>query len=221
VAFLLPSDPDLDKPLHPAGRPANIFNAFGILMTGSFVIFIVAVSLGQATHGMLYSFGPVEWDRLGYDKFTIGSFWAISIVAEVSVFAFSNAFVRRFGAINLILIGISGGFLRWVFMSHDFGLGASIVLQSLHGVSFTMVHLGTMHYIRLTVPQGLRNSAQGLYAAFSGGIAMSAMMAASGLLYGQLLGGTYLVMAAVSLVALSFAFTLKRISPTVLVRAGT
>ena len=139
------------------------------------------------------------------DKFTIGSFWAISIVAEVSVFAYSNAFVRRFGAINLMQIGISGGFLRWVFMSHDFGLGASIVLQSLHGVSFTMVHLGTMHYIRLTVRQGLRNSAQGLYAAFSGGIVMSGMMAVSGLLYGQLLGGTYLVMAVVSLAALSFA----------------
>jgi PPP family 3-phenylpropionic acid transporter len=221
VAFLLPPDPDFHRPLQAAERPANIFNAFGILMTGSFVIFTVAVSLGQATHGMLYSFGPVEWDRLGYDKFTIGSFWAISIVAEVSVFAFSNAFVRRFGAINLMLIGISGGFLRWVFMSHDFGLGVSIVLQSLHGVSFTMVHLGTMHYIRLTVPQGLRNSAQGLYAAFSGGIAMSGVMAVSGMLYGQLLGGTYLVMAAVSLAALSFAFALKRVSPKDLVPAGT
>ncbi len=84
-----------------------------------------------------------------------------------------------------------------------------------------MVHLGTMHYIRLTVPQGLRNSAQGLYAAFSGGIAMSGMMAVSGMLYGQLLGGTYLVMAAVSLAALSFAFALRRVSPRVLVPAGT
>jgi MFS transporter, PPP family, 3-phenylpropionic acid transporter len=221
VAFLLPPDPDFDRPLQPAERPANIFNAFRILMTGSFVIFIVAVSLGQSTHGMLYSFGPVEWDRLGYDKFTIGCFWAISIIGEVSMFAFSNALVKRFGAINLILIGISGGFLRWLFMSHDFGLVASAVLQSFHAVSFTLLHLGTMHYIRLTVPQGLRNSAQGLYAAFSGGIAMSGMMAVSGMMYGQLLGGTYLVMAATSLAALSFAFALKRVSPKVLVPLGT
>jgi len=78
-----------------------------------------------------------------------------------------------------------------------------------------------MHYIRLTVPQGLRNSAQGLYAAFSGGIAMSAMMAVSGMLYGQLLGGTYLVMAAAALAALSFAIALKRLSPKDLVPAGT
>jgi PPP family 3-phenylpropionic acid transporter len=137
------------------------------------------------------------------------------------MFAFSNALVNRFGAINLMIIGISGGFLRWLFMSHDFGLVASSVLQAFHAVSFTLVHLGTMHYIRLTVPQGLRNSAQGLYAAFSGGIAMSGMMAVSGMLYGELLGGTYLAMAAASLMALSFALGLKRLSPTTLVLADT
>jgi PPP family 3-phenylpropionic acid transporter len=221
VAFILPADPVARQPMQLSERPANIFNAFRLLMTGGFVIFIVAVSLGQSTHAMLYSFGPVEWDRHGYDEFTIGCFWAISIVGEVTLFGFSNALVNRFGAINLILLGISGGFLRWLFMSHDFGLVVSSVLQSFHGISFAMVHLGTMHYIRLTVPQGLRNSAQGLYAAFSGGIAMSGMMAVSGLLYGQLLGGTYLVMAAVSLAALSFAVGLKRLSPTTLVMVDT
>jgi PPP family 3-phenylpropionic acid transporter len=84
-----------------------------------------------------------------------------------------------------------------------------------------MVHLGTMHYIRQTVPSGLRNSAQGLYAAISGGIALSASMWLSGLLYGELLGKTYLVMAAISLVALCFALALKRISPTILAAADT
>jgi MFS transporter, PPP family, 3-phenylpropionic acid transporter len=129
--------------------------------------------------------------------------------------------VNRFGAVNLIIMGIAGGVVRWILMSHDFGLIAGIVLQTFHAVSFAMVHLGTMHYIRLTVPQGWRNSAQGLYAAFSGGIAMSAVMGVSGMLYGDLLGATYLVMAAVSLAALSFAVALKRISPTTLAARDT
>ena len=76
-----------------------------------------------------------------------------------------------------------------------------------------MVHLGTMHYIRETVSAGLRNSAQGLYAAISGGIALSASMWLSGLLYSELLGNTYLVMAAISLAALSFALALKGSAP--------
>jgi MFS transporter, PPP family, 3-phenylpropionic acid transporter len=222
VAFLLPADPELEKPHAALGeRPLNIWNAFTVLMTGSFAVFILAVSLGQSSHGMLYSFGPVQWDALGYDNLTIGWFWAISIMAEVTLFAFSNALVNRFGAINLMIMGIVGGVIRWILMSHDFGLVISAALQSLHAISFAMVHLGTMQYIRLTVPRGLRNSAQGLYAAFSGGIAMSCMMGLSGFLYGQLLGGTYLVMAAVSLAALSFALALKRLSPTPLVTRDT
>jgi hypothetical protein len=47
------------------------------------------------------------------------------------------------------------------------------------------------------------------------------MMGVSGILYNELLGGAYLVMAAVSLAALSFALTLKRISPTTLVARDT
>lgn len=221
VAFVLPSDPELDKPHASDALTPNIFTIFRVLMTGSFAVFILAVSLAQSSHGMLYSFGPVRWDALGYDKFTIGWFWAISIMAEVTLFAFSNALVNRFGAVNLIIMGIAGGVIRWILMSHDFGLIAGIVLQTFHAASFAMVHLGTMHYIRLTVPQGWRNSAQGLYAAFSGGIAMSCLMGISGILYNELLGGAYLVMAAVSLAALSFALALKRISPTTLVARDT
>ena len=221
IALLLPSDPELDNPVHDSTRPVNLAHAFKLLMGGSFVVFLTAISLGQASHAMLYAFGPVHWDGLGYDKFTIGSFWAVSIMAEVTLFSFSSAVVNRFGPITLIIAGISGGVLRWLVMAQDFGLVVTFVMQGFHAVSFAMVHLGTMYYIRQTVPAGLRNSAQGLYAAFAGGIAMSSTMWLSGLLYGELLGKTYLVMAAISLVALSFALALKRISPTTLAVVDT
>ena len=221
VSLLLPADPELDRPAQASERPANLLRAFKALMSGAFVVFIAAVSLGQASHAMLYSFGPVHWDALGYDKFTIGCFWAVSIMAEVTLFGFSNALIKRFGPMHLMIAGIAGGAIRWLIMANDFGLAVSAFTQLLHAVSFAMLHLGAMHYIRQTVPNGLRNSAQGLYAAFANGIAMSAMMGFSGLLYGQLLGKTYLVMAVVSLMALTFAFTLKRISPRVLAAADT
>ena len=221
MAFLLPPDPERDNPVHDSGQPASLARAFKLLVAGSFVVFIAAVSLGQASHAMLYAFGPVHWDRLGYDKFTIGSLWAISIMAEVTLFSFSNSIVRKFGPVALIITGISGGVLRWLAMAQDFGLAVTVVMQGLHAISFAMVHLGTMHYIHQTVPRGLRNSAQGLYAAFSGGIVMSSAMWLSGLLYGELLGKTYLAMAVISLVALSLALALKRISPATLVMVDT
>lgn len=221
VAFQLPPDPERERQDAGSGPPASLSRALKLLVPGTFMVFVVAASLGQASHAMLYTFGPVHWDALGYDKFTIGSFWAISIMAEVALFSFSSALVNRFGPIMLIMMGISGGVIRWVFMAQDFGLGVTAVLQAFHAISFAMVHLGTMHYIRQTVPAGVRNTAQGLYAAISGGIALSGSMWLSGLLYDELLGKTYLVMAAISLVALSFALALKRISPTTLLMADT
>ncbi len=220
VAFLLPPDPEGGR-VHPAVEHLNAYSSvFKLLVPGAFMVFVMAASLGQASHALLYTFGPVHWDGLGYGKLAIGGFWAISIAAEVILFGFSNTLVNRFGPVMLIVMGIAGGVVRWIFMAEDFGLGATAVLQAFHAISFAMVHLGTMHYIRQTVPAGLRNSAQGLYAAISGGIALSAAMWLSGLLYGELLGKTYLVMAAISLAALSFALALRRISPRILAVAN-
>ncbi|MGB8315933.1 MAG: MFS transporter [Aestuariivirga sp.] len=221
VAFLLPPDPERAQPHAVIDQPGNSVRVLKLLLPGAFMIFVIAASLGQASHAMLYTFGPVHWDSLGYDKFTIGSFWAVSIVAEVTLFSVSNTLVKRLGPIGLIVMGISGGVIRWIFMAQDPNLAATLVLQAFHAISFAMVHLGTMHYIRQTVPTGLRNSAQGLYAAISGGIGLSAAMWLSGMLYGELLGKTYLVMAAISLAALSFALALKRISPTARAAADT
>ena len=221
VGLLLPDDPKIDAQVLGNQGPTNFSRVVRFLVAGSFALFITAVGVGQASHAMLYSFGPVHWHDLGFDKFTIGCFWAISIAAEVLLFGFSQNLINRFGAINLIIIGISGGALRWLVMANDFGLGITFGTQALHAVSFAMLHLGAMHYIRLNVPDGLRNSAQGLYAAVSGGVAMSAVMGLTGLLYEHLHGGTYLAMAGISLVALSFGLALKRLNPTSQALAGT
>lgn len=221
VGLLLPDDPKIDAQVLGNQGPTNFSRVVRFLVAGSFALFITAVGVGQASHAMLYSFGPVHWHDLGFDKFAIGCFWAISIAAEVLLFGFSQNLVNRFGAINLIIIGISGGAFRWLVMANDFGLGITFGMQALHAVSFAMLHLGAMHYIRLNVPDGLRNSAQGLYAAVSGGVAMSAVMGLTGLLYEHLHGGTYLAMAGISLVALSFGLALKRLNPTSQALAGT
>ncbi len=214
AGLLLPDDPEIDARVLANRKPVNLAHIARFLMAGSFVLFVTAVGLGQASHGMLYSFGPVHWHDLGFDKLTIGGFWAVSIAAEVLLFAFSQNLVTRIGPINLIIAGISGGAFRWLVMASEFGLGITFATQALHAVSFAMLHLGAMHYIRVNVPQGLRNSAQGLYAAMSGGIAMSAVMGLTGMLFEQLHGTTYLAMAGISLVALGLGLALKRLSPT-------
>jgi MFS transporter, PPP family, 3-phenylpropionic acid transporter len=212
VFLLLPEDPARRREVRPG--PRQSFTAIPALFSGGFLLLLLAASLGQSSHAMLYSFGPVHWAKLGFSTFAIGSFWAASIFAEVTLFMFGRKLVERLGPQLLIVGGAAGGALRWLVMSFDPGYAATAFVQMGHAISFAMLHLGTMHYVLASVPAHLRNTAQGLYAACSGGIAMSVMMWSSGKLYGALEGRTYLAMMAVSLCAVSAGLALRRLSPT-------
>ncbi len=185
----------------------------GLVSTASFVVFLLAAGLGQASHGFLYAFGSVYFEHLGYSKFVIGLLWAASVLAEVTMFAFSNRFYRALGSVRLIMLGTGIATLRWTITALAPPLGLLFAVQTLHAASFGLTHLGTMHYIRERVPAGMRNTAQGLYSVLSSGILLSSTMWASGSLYGALGGGAFYVMAAIAAMACGLGFVLRGLSP--------
>jgi PPP family 3-phenylpropionic acid transporter len=211
AAVLLPADPMQQRHRESGLRPGSVMT---LVASGSFALFIAAVSVGQASHGLLYAFGSVHWDHLGYGKLTIGALWAVGVSAEVALFAFSSRAVTRFGALALIVAGIAGGLLRWSAMGFDPPAVLLFPLQALHAASFALTHLGTMYFIQDNVPPGMRNTAQGIHAAASGGIAMAGIMWLSGPLYGYYGGAAYFFMAGLSALALALALRLRRLSPT-------
>ena len=193
--------------------PVRVGAVLATLAGGSFVVFLLAAGLGQASHGFLYAFGSVHYEALGYSKFTIGKLWAVGVLAEVLMFAFSNRFYRALGSVRLIMLGTALAALRWLVTGFEPPLLVLFAIQSLHAASFGFTHLGTMHFIRERVPENMRNSAQGFYSMLSSGVLMSTTMWASGLLYGALGGGAYFVMAGYAALAFGFAVILKLISP--------
>jgi len=219
VAQFLPADPVKRSA---AGAPALRFRDVGRLLgTRPFLFFLLAVSFGQASHALYYGFGSLHWKSLGYSEGVIGVLWLTGGIAEVLVFALSGKAAARAGPFIVIITGIAGGALRWLVTASDPPLLLLFAVQTFHAFSFTFTHLGTMHYIQRHVPGSLRNTAQGLYAAFSSGLAMSLVTMASGPLYSALGGLAYLAMAGVSLAGLGFALALRRISPTEPLRAET
>jgi MFS transporter, PPP family, 3-phenylpropionic acid transporter len=211
MSFILPPDPvrrSLSK------GPVGLSRIGRVVMRGPFLIFLLAVSLGQASHGLFYAFGSVIWDHVGYGKATIGALWATGVLAEVTFFAVSARAVRRFRPAQLIVAGIAGGLLRWVIFAFNPPLWLLFPAQALHASSFALTHLGTMHYIQQNTPAGVRNTVQGIYTALSSGVLLSAVMWASGPLYGSFGGTAYFIMAAISALALGLGLVLLRVSPT-------
>jgi len=209
-SLLLPHDRTIRAAKH---EPVRLGALLAVVSTLSFVVFLFAAGLGQASHGFLYAFGSVYFVDLGYSKFTIGKLWAVSVLTEVLMFAFSNRFYRGFGSIGLIIMGTALATLRWCATGLEPPLAVMFVVQGLHAASFGFTHLGTMHFIRERVPANMRNSAQGLYSVLSSGVLLSSTMWASGTLYVWLAGGAWFVMAALAAVACGLAVLLRAISP--------
>jgi MFS transporter, PPP family, 3-phenylpropionic acid transporter len=216
VSFLatlyLPTEPDVEE-----SDPAEF--AIGgmreLLFKSSFPLLMIAAGLAQASHGLQNSFSSVHWTSLGYSTFWIGFFWLVAVAVEILLFSFSNAVLAALGPGRILLIGMAGAVVRWLMLGTFESFAMILLAQLLHGCSFAATHLGTMHFIRLMVPSGIRNRAQGLYSAISGGVLFSAVMFASGPLYREFGAQAYYVMAAIAAVALGLAVMLLRLSPRV------
>ena len=214
ATLLLPDEPEQEKPgdddVAEVLASARVF-----FFASSFPLLMLVAGLAQASHAMLYTSSSLHWTSLGFNSFDIGLLWTIAVSAEVGLFMWSNRIVEILGPSRLLLLGIAGGALRWLLMASFTGYPAMLAAQSLHMLSFAAAHLGTMNFIRIMTPPHIRNRAQGIYSALSGGVLMASTAWMSGKLYGAIGGNAYFAMAGVSLAALVAALLLIRFSPTV------
>ena len=191
----------------------SLAEAVGLLGSRTFLIFLVAAGLVQAAHAVFYTFGTLHWRDLGLSTGWSGALWAISIVAEVALFAYSAAVVRRIGPVELMALGAGAAVVRWLAMGFDPPLALLVPLQLLHALTFGATHIGAMHFIGGAVPQVQAGTAQALYASVTGGLAMGGAMLVTGPLYAAYVGRAYWAMAVLAAVGLLASLMLLRIKP--------
>ena len=147
-----------------------------------FVLVVSAFALIQASHAVYYGFSTLDWATKGLNDTTIGVLWAIGVIAEVGLFACSGFVMRFISPIGLIILGASGGILRWTIMAFDPPLAVLPVLQCLHALTFCATHIGGMAFIAHVVTPGRGAAAQGdLSAATS--LVNAFAMGSSGILF--------------------------------------
>jgi MFS transporter, PPP family, 3-phenylpropionic acid transporter len=191
----------------------SLAEAVGLLGSRTFLIFLVAGGMAQAAHAVFYTFGTLHWRALGLSTGWSGTLWAISIVAEVALFAYSAAVVRRIGPVELIVLGSGASVVRWLAMGFDPPLALLVPLQLLHALTFTATHIGAIHFVGRAVPETQAGTAQALYASVTSGIAMGGAMLAAGPLYTAYAGRAYWAMALLGLVALAASLVLLKAKP--------
>src|SRR5262249_311208 len=168
--------------------------AWRLLRAPSFLAVIVAASLIQASHAVYYGFSTIDWQSAGFDGTTIGTLWALGVIAEIALFAISARLPAAITPIALLLIGAGGGVLRWSAMALTPPAPMLPVLQLLHAFSFGATHLGALALVARAARAGAAATAQG-YLAVAIGVTMAVAMAISGILYGRYGGLAYAAMA--------------------------
>jgi len=189
----------------------ELSGALSLLSSRVFLLLLVAGGAVQAAHAVLYTFSTLHWRAQGLSAEWCGLLWAMSVAAEIGLFAFSGAAVKRIGAMQLIGLGGAAAVLRWTAMGFDPPLALLVPLQVLHGLTFGATHLGAMHFMARAVPEGQAGTAQALYAAVTGGLAMGGAILLAGPLYANFGGRAYWAMAALAMVSLAATLALVRL----------
>ena len=144
-----------------------------LLRDPAFIAVLAAASLIQASHAVYYGFSALEWRGAGLDGTAIAALWALGVIAEIVLFAFSGRLPPFFQPVTLLMIGAAGAALRWAAMALDPPALALPWLQLLHALSFGATHLGALGFVARHAPAGQGATAQG-YLAIAQGVAMAA-----------------------------------------------
>lgn len=185
--------------------------AWRLMLTRRHLVFLAAVTLISASHSVYYAFASLHWQEQGFSKSTIGWLWAEGAAAE-AVFLFWGAkMVKHYGPARLMALGAACGAVRWTVLGLSGDLRLVIPAQLLHAGTVGAVMLGSMHYLGRTIPAAQAATGQAVTNAVVSAIGASVFMPAVGALYAAYGGFTYLIMAALSAMAVAAALMLERL----------
>ena len=150
----------------------------------------------SAAHGALYVFYSIHLSDHHYSKVLVGSLWSLGVLAEIVVFFFMVALLRRFGLRRVLLLSFAAAVLRFLMIGQlvDW-LWLMVVAQLLHGLTFGAYHAAAIAAVNRWFPGHCQTRGQALYSTVSFG--------AGGLLGSLLSGWTWDAWGATATFALS------------------
>jgi PPP family 3-phenylpropionic acid transporter len=171
--------------------------AGGTLRSPAVLLVVAGGALISASHAVLYAFATLHWTAQGLSGGFVGLLWALGVMAEIVVFAFSARLTALFGPVGLVLAGAAAGVMRFAVLAFDPPAALLPALQLLHGLSFGTTHLGLVACLARAAGAQKAATAQGL-SATANAACLAIATAAGGTLYAHSGAGAYLAMAALA-----------------------
>ncbi len=179
--------------------PAGFTDVLDILRDRRLLILVTATALAWMSYGPYATFYTIHLERLGHSRAFAGIAWALAAGSELGVMLLwprlsGFATTRRW-----LIAALAANPVRWLLSGLAQDPVALLAIQLTHAFTFGVFYLATVQRVDSLVPDGLRNTAQGVFASATFGIGGLVGNILGGLLY-ELLGMTrlYLMAAVVS-----------------------
>lgn len=121
--------------------------------------------LGQLAHSSYDLCFTLHLRDLGASNALVGVSWAIGVFSEVALMAGATWIFRRFTPPWLLATAFCGAAVRWTLIASVSSIPALLALQPLHGLSFALMWLASLAYVKESAPSDALATAQGLFSA--------------------------------------------------------
>lgn len=188
-------------------------DVWGVMRERTFVLFVVAASLGQAAHVGYDMVLSMHLQDLGMSGSAVGWSWAIATASEVFVMAYAPRFLSKGSAPKLLWLALLVQGLRWCAMTVVTAPGWLLGMQTLHAVSFGLRWVACMQIVSLLGQRvGALATMQGLHLTATSVGSVLGMFAAGALYEARGGGAVFAASAVMAFAAAGFGVAFNAVS---------
>ena len=192
-------------------KPAERRRASDLLRNPHFLLFLLIGLSGGISFAATNTYLFPYMKELNAGESAMGLALTIGTIVEVPVLFFASRFIRRFGAYALLMFSIATTGLRFLLLAVAPNPVFVLFVQLLNGLNYPLLNVAGVTHADEHAPRRFRATAQGLFAASTGGIGSAIGGFAGGLLFERLgAKGMYLVLCTLIVLVLVFVHFVRR-----------
>ena len=163
--------------------PVHVGEFLQVLRQRPVVLFLTATGLAQMSYGPYATFFTIHLERLGFSKTFAGTAWALAAGSELIVMLLWPRLSALATQRTWLTAALAVHALRWGLSMVARDPAFLLAVQLTHAFTFGVFYLASVETVDVLAPQGLRATAQGLFASITFGVSGLAGNAVGGLLY--------------------------------------
>jgi PPP family 3-phenylpropionic acid transporter len=174
--------------------PAGLREIAESVRNRRFLVLVASTALAWTSYGPYGTFYTIHLESLGHSRAFAGAAWALAATSELVVMLLWPRMCRWLGSRTWLLIALAANPLRWLLSGVARDSAGLLAIQLLHAFTFGVLYLAAVQHVERLAPEGLRATAQGVFASVTFGFGGLIGNALGGLLY-EPLGMTALYVA--------------------------